>query len=618
MLKFFTRLFAVIGVLVVGFVGYAFIEAAWRGYQEALLKANHSECRALATQPWLGSDRYPGVFDRDFNAAAAKPACETEVAEKPEDAELHYYLARANNALGDLEAFVQHLEKADELGLLSAKMDLAIEGRLQMSDAETILLVQEASTHGHFNARLALASLYFAGDGVEKSTEKFIETLGELAQDGSALGMMALAATWTQGTAGAADSKKFNYWVLQAANAGVAEAMPIAAMINRDQGNYDEAIRWYEKAANNGAVDAMKELVVLYSGARDYVPANTERKKHWINNIVEDLEWNQVQFIARDWEKTRRSLFLELMESAFLRGEGFAAIQIGKYHLSNRNVSEGVMWLEKAILTDSAEAQYAATKTIFDADLINVFVNAVGHMISTKKTRPLAEVHHLLLQKRGSAYWKLEQRIVNSISKSSDTSAINAVSTSTVHKLVRMSSEKEVYKHYEPNHVNFLYQSAVTLLTTSNGVSDSTRKTWADNKGNIDRVLSNSRYWSNISDDREKRYIVFQAKSRSGWRGQCGNAPSLPSGQATQNDANQFNGKYRTWDECVRTYVGELVDMTGKLAPPRIWQLTATGHVPRDVSGDRNKELVDEMLKGKEAREYMSKKIQEYNRRLGG
>ncbi|MBO6504269.1 MAG: sel1 repeat family protein [Kordiimonadaceae bacterium] len=558
------------------------------------------------------------MFERDFDAAAAKMACETEVAEKPEDAALHYFLSRAYYALGDTEQQVEHLEMAVELGLLSARVDLYGAGKLQVTPEESIEIFSDAAEQGHMLARLSLAGLHVAGDGVEKNPEKSLQLLKGLAEEGYVEGMMAYASVLLGGNLGKTDIEEASVWLKRAAELNVIEAMTVSAVLAHEKGDYAESLKWYEQAAKAGAVEAKTELVVLYSGAREYIPSNTERQTHWINNIINNHEWSEIRSAIDGWKKNHRGLYFQILEAAFQNGEGNAAVDIGRQLLKAKNTPEAVAWLEKAVRDSDPVVQLKALEALYFAQQTNVLVNSVNELIAAKNFDVLSRVFYLITSGPGSHFWLLEKRIFNAVSNSKDAPTLNRTALGAIRKLERIAREDDVYNYYEPNHIEFLYDTVISILTTTNHASDFTRQKWVESKEKIDRAVRTSRYWQKISEDQAALYVQFQTIRKKGWRGHCNDMPALPDTAPTQAKINKFNADYRTWDECMRSYVKGFVDMTGKISPPRIWQRTAAGHRPTSVSDARTKELVDAMFEGKEARENMRKKIDAYNKRFGG
>ena len=116
-----------------------------------------------------------------------------------------------------------------------------------------LLSLTRAAKGGNALAAYKLALLYDAGDKIPENRELAITYMAE-ALDAKLPDAFYVMAVWTErGYFGTVD-------------------------INR-------AVALYEQAAQQGHINAMKSLIVLYGTGLDGIPANPERQSYWIERL---------------------------------------------------------------------------------------------------------------------------------------------------------------------------------------------------------------------------------------------------------------------------------------------------------------------------------------------
>lgn len=145
---------------------------------------------------------------------------------------------------------------------------------------ETFNCYKEAALKGHADAMNNYADMYFRGEYVEKNDKKAFELFSIAAERGVAESMYTLGYMYENGVGVEKDLAKSNYWFTQSALAGdvfAANRLGNAAFQN-NQG--EEAIRWYQIAANQQDVDGEFNLGFCYESGMG-TPINMKKAKYW-------------------------------------------------------------------------------------------------------------------------------------------------------------------------------------------------------------------------------------------------------------------------------------------------------------------------------------------------
>lgn len=145
---------------------------------------------------------------------------------------------------------------------------------------KTFECYKEAALKGHADAMNNYADMYFRGEYVEKDDKKAFELFSIAAERGVAESMYTLGYMYENGVGVEKDLAKSNYWFTQSALAGdvfAANRLGNAAFQN-NQG--EEAIRWYQIAANQQDVDGEFNLGFCYESGMG-TPINMKKAKYW-------------------------------------------------------------------------------------------------------------------------------------------------------------------------------------------------------------------------------------------------------------------------------------------------------------------------------------------------
>lgn len=145
---------------------------------------------------------------------------------------------------------------------------------------KTFQCYKEAALKGHADAMNNYADMYFRGEYVEKDDQKAFELFSIAAERGVAESMYTLGYMYENGVGIEKDLAKSNYWFTQSALAGdvfAANRLGNAAFQN-NQG--EEAIHWYQMAANQQDVDGEFNLGFCYESGMG-TPINMKKAKYW-------------------------------------------------------------------------------------------------------------------------------------------------------------------------------------------------------------------------------------------------------------------------------------------------------------------------------------------------
>lgn len=145
---------------------------------------------------------------------------------------------------------------------------------------KTFHCYKEAALKGHADAMNNYADMYFRGEYVEKDNKRAFELFSIAAERGVAESMYTLGYMYENGVGIEKDLAKSNYWFTQSALAGdvfAANRLGNAAFQN-NQG--EEAIRWYQIAADQQDVDGEFNLGFCYESGMG-TPINMKKAKYW-------------------------------------------------------------------------------------------------------------------------------------------------------------------------------------------------------------------------------------------------------------------------------------------------------------------------------------------------
>ena len=133
-------------------------------------------------------------------------------------------------------------------------------------------------------AKFFIGYCYAEGKGVAQDYQKAFEYFMQAAEAGVTEAMANVGAYYWQGKGVEQDYDKAFNWCLKAANEGNVTAMnTLGKIYYLDKGshqNYEKALEWFEKAANAGNIDAMKNLAIMYQNGEG-VAKNAKKSQEW-------------------------------------------------------------------------------------------------------------------------------------------------------------------------------------------------------------------------------------------------------------------------------------------------------------------------------------------------
>lgn len=232
-----------------------------------------------------------GLFDNEIEPAQAIPACEAAVAAYPDVPRFRYQLGRALEAAGE--------------GARAAKE------------------YEAAGIAGHEIAIYRLGYLYLIGEGVPVDTDKALVFFEQAAAQGEPYAMNNLGRAYRDGEIVEADREKAIDWFLDAAAQGHTFAYNNLGYMLAEEGDHeralplfrasaeagdiygynnmgyayekgvgvepdiDEAIAWYEKAAEGGQPNAPINLGLIYLEGRPGLEPDMKRAAFWFAQAAE-------------------------------------------------------------------------------------------------------------------------------------------------------------------------------------------------------------------------------------------------------------------------------------------------------------------------------------------
>ena len=280
-----------------------------------------TDCDKYAASPLDPERKTEGVSSDKINADLAVPACETAVAQYPQNGRLMYQLGRAYYQRKDfISASVQY-RKAAELGNLGAQTNLSYmysrgEG-VAKDPFEALRWVQKAADKGLPVAQSNLGSMYLLGEGVQLDYIEAEKWFRKAANQGLSFGQLNLGRMYWNGQGVAQDYSEAARWFRKAADQGNSEAQTrLGNMYLYGRGevqDFVEAAKWFHKAADQNDADAKKFVAKFDAASLD---------SNDLPSVVGTYKENELRF-ARDF-RGRRFLgtlpFLSAAESPFEKG----------------------------------------------------------------------------------------------------------------------------------------------------------------------------------------------------------------------------------------------------------------------------------------------------------
>ena len=145
---------------------------------------------------------------------------------------------------------------------------------------KTFKCYKEAALKGHADAMNNYADMYFRGEYVEKDDKRAYELFSIAAERGVAESMYTLGYMYENGVGTEKDLAKSKYWFTQSALAGDVFAANRLGHEAFQNAQGEEAIRWYQMAADKQDVDGEFNLGFCYESGMG-TPINMKKAKYW-------------------------------------------------------------------------------------------------------------------------------------------------------------------------------------------------------------------------------------------------------------------------------------------------------------------------------------------------
>jgi TPR repeat protein len=301
---------------------------------EAASKPGGTNSAALVTWSTI-SNRWAAVLPEDVKRAAqsGEPTAQ-------------FYLSQSGSATNQTEkdAALKWLQAASDSGLACAQVELGYQharGRIVKQDyAAAEKLYRLAAAQGHGMAMNNLGNLYLEGLSVPKNPTEAVKWFRKSAEQGERLGQANLGWAYENGVGVERNRAEAELWMRKAAEqelpfaqftlGRMAERQPKTGGSQTVAGNYQVAAEWYQKAAEQGHVQAMIALADLYYYG------------HLERNYPEAVKW---------YKKAAES------------GAHAAVIRLAELYADNHekfpaNLPEAIRWYRVAAGKDDEKAQY--------------------------------------------------------------------------------------------------------------------------------------------------------------------------------------------------------------------------------------------------------------------
>lgn len=223
----------------------------------------------------------------------------------------------------------------------------------------------EAAQKGSDVGMTNLAYCYKEGYGVEQDAEVAAEWFKKAAEDGYAESMLELGEYYQSILF---DLEKSKYWLLKAVDCGNAEAMNKLGVMCADdiEPDYEEAIKWYEKAIEQDFPMAYRNLAILYRDGNG-VKKDLKRAEELLlkaaelgvedaESIIEQMNVSEENDLVDEanklLEEGKQKEAVAIYKKLAIKGNMRAQFNYGLCFLNawgvKQNLKEGVSWLEKS------------------------------------------------------------------------------------------------------------------------------------------------------------------------------------------------------------------------------------------------------------------------------
>ena len=298
-----------------------------------------------------------------------------EAAKKGDDMGLYNLGYCYKNGIGvteDNEKAAECFKKAAELGNADAMCELGGYYRFVLFDpSKAKMWYQKAADLGHVDAINELGDCYAVGFGVAEDAEKAVEYYQKAADLGHVDAMYNLGNCYANGNGVAEDAEKAVEYYKKAADLGKIDALLGVGVICENKGDFADAVTYYTQAAEKGVPYAYLNLGKCYLEGKGFTQ-DLAKAEELINKAEElGVEASEIKEELLDRQEGEQNTYANALLSEGKNDEALAIYKklaengnvIGQSNYGNcllngwgtqQNMSEGIMWLEKAANQNNA------------------------------------------------------------------------------------------------------------------------------------------------------------------------------------------------------------------------------------------------------------------------
>ena len=298
-----------------------------------------------------------------------------EAAKKGVDMGLYNLGYCYKNGIGvteDNEKAAECFKKAAELGNADAMCELGGYYRFVLFDpSKAKMWYQKAADLGHVDAINELGDCYAVGFGVAEDAEKAVEYYQKAADLGHVDAMYNLGNCYANGNGVAEDAEKAVEYYKKAADLGKIDALLGVGVICENKGDFADAVTYYTQAAEKGVPYAYLNLGKCYLEGKGFTQ-DLAKAEELINKAEElGVEASEIKEELLDRQEGEQNTYANALLSEGKNDEALAIYKklaengnvIGQSNYGNcllngwgtqQNMSEGIMWLEKAANQNNA------------------------------------------------------------------------------------------------------------------------------------------------------------------------------------------------------------------------------------------------------------------------
>lgn len=226
--------------------------------------------------------------------------------------------------------------------------------------------IEKAAEQGHDQAAYAIACLYHVGDGVLKNYAAALFWAKVAAEKGIVDAQYMLSVMYAEGQGTRPDPAQAHQWLIKASELGHARAQYRRGHQCRSDGDPAMAAFWFQKAADQGDLDAVCSLGVMYAQgygvARDVVRAMTYHVQA-AGGGVPQAQYNLAEAFANgDGIAADDAQAVTWYSKAAAQGHPKSQYQMAmRYRFGagvEKNIRESIQWLQRAAENGEVEAQF--------------------------------------------------------------------------------------------------------------------------------------------------------------------------------------------------------------------------------------------------------------------